>query len=204
MPPPSDLLVHITGVCAGETAYRFDVVCNRAVDADRLFWRGAHAEPVDDEPLAGAGNPVEADATYTHSASRAGEASVVWKDGEGEAVVATAHADGLAPPCEAGPEVERIFGMNRYDTAAKVALRFYTEPRVVYLAAGEATDAVALAGLPPAEAGPVLLTARDRLPKETKAALAELRPRHLRVLGGTKVIFESVLAEAADAAGLHV
>jgi hypothetical protein len=204
MPPPSDLLVHVTRACAGEAAYQFDVECSRAIDADRLFWRGAHGEAVADEPLAGAGAAVQAGTTYSHSASRAGTSAVVWKDGEGEVVVAAAHADALTAPCEPGPEVERIFGRNRYDTAAKVALRFHREPRVAYLVGGEAADALALAGLPPSEAGPVLLTAKDRLPQETKAALAELRPRCLRVLGGTQAIFESVLAEAADAAGLDV
>ena len=105
--------------------------------------------------------------------SRHGE-SYVLLDGE---VVIGQGTDTDLPPCEPGPAVERIAGSNRYATAATLALRFWQHAEFVYLASGDAfPDALAAAGIPDNEQGPVLLVTRDTLPPETAEALAALGP----------------------------
>jgi putative cell wall-binding protein len=150
-------------------------------------------------PVAGPGNPVQAGVAYPQSASRGGE-NFVLLDGE---VVVAQHTDSDAAPCERGPAVERLSGPDRYATAARIALRFYQEAAVVYLASGETfPDALAAGGIPDVEDGPVLLTQRDTLPEATREALANLNVAHLRVLGGPAAISDAVVAQAREAAGL--
>ena len=90
-----------------------------------------------------------------------------------------------------GPTM-RIAGANRYATAAAVAREFPGSPATVFVATGE-NFPDALAAVPVAFGdGPVLLTARTRLPAATLEAIARLDPLQIVVLGGEAAISESV------------
>ncbi len=92
-----------------------------------------------------------------------------------------------------GPAVSRLFGANRYDTAAKLSQQLTPSP-------GAGVDSVlvstglqfpdALAGGPAADAKAtsILLTRQGDIPTETKAELARLKPNTIFVLGGTAVV----------------
>jgi putative cell wall-binding protein len=96
----------------------------------------------------------------------------------------------------AGGAPLRIGGVNRYDTAAKVALD--THPggaSVVYVAAGTGfPDALAAAAAAGGRAAPVLLTQPTALPAETAAALRQLRPNRVIVVGSSSAVSETVVA----------
>ncbi len=96
----------------------------------------------------------------------------------------------------------RIAGANRYGTAAKIAGRW--DPATidtVYLASGEVfADALAAGPLAGVGNDPVLLTADDELPPETAAALQDLQPERIVVLGGeARIPFEVLEAASAYA-----
>lgn len=89
----------------------------------------------------------------------------------------------------------RVVGDDRYETAALLALENY-EPglETVFLASGrDFPDALAGAALAGAESVPVLLTRPDGLPGATSAALSELRPGQVIVLGGDTAVGQTVL-----------
>ncbi|MFD1507268.1 cell wall-binding repeat-containing protein [Georgenia yuyongxinii] len=88
-----------------------------------------------------------------------------------------------------GGEVRRLFGGDRYETAARVsAATFDGGVPVAYVATGQ-DYADALAGAPAAGGrGPVLLTAPTGVPPSLAAELARLRPGRIVVLGGTGVV----------------
>ena len=105
---------------------------------------------------------------------------------------------GAAP----GDPPERLFGGDRYQTAAEVALARFDAPEVVYLATGaNYPDALAGAPLAAREQAPILLTRAQSLPSDTASALGELRPGQVIALGGTAAVSDEVLAIAAQQAG---
>ncbi|MDR2996667.1 MAG: cell wall-binding repeat-containing protein [Microbacterium sp.] len=96
----------------------------------------------------------------------------------------------------------RLAGQNRFGTAADVAT-LWDSSDVVYLASGmNFPDALSGAAAAGAVGAPVLLTAKDTLPPETKAALARLRPSRIVVLGGTGVVSAAVVSKATAATGV--
>ena len=92
--------------------------------------------------------------------------------------------------------VTRLEGANRYATAARVATATLRSPVPQVLVATGAGFADALAGGAAAakSSSPVLLVSRDSVPAETAAALRQLQPRDIAVLGGTGVVSDAVLA----------
>jgi putative cell wall-binding protein len=90
----------------------------------------------------------------------------------------------------------RFLGANRYDTAAKIALKDSTSSPTVILATGETfPDALAgnyLAGSTVTPTVPILLTAKDSLPSETDAALKSLNTKSITILGGTNAVSAAV------------
>ena len=94
--------------------------------------------------------------------------------------------------------VERVAGDNRYGTAAKVASRFTTTGRPVFVASGRSfPDALAAAARAGSLGVPVLLTGRDALPAATVAQLERLAPSEIVVVGGTAVVGDDVAAALA-------
>lgn len=114
-------------------------------------------------------------------------------------------------------EAERIAGDDRYATAAAVAAEFPDGADVVYVASGEVyADALSARDAAGAEAGPaplgdnlwhegqdggtgapVLLTRSDHLPAATKAALEDLAPSKIVIVGGPLVVGDDVAEELA-------
>lgn len=93
-------------------------------------------------------------------------------------------------------EAERIFGIDRYGTAAAISAVWAPGVDVVYLTSGltypDAMPAGALGGL---HDSPVLLTRPDSLPDATKAELTRLAPQRIVVLGGPAAVAEPLIEE---------
>jgi putative cell wall-binding protein len=109
--------------------------------------------------------------------------------------------DGYAPGL-----VTRVWGANRYGTAAAVsASTFSPGVSVVYVATG-ANFPDALAGGPAGltNDGPILLVRQNSVPKETVAELARLHPFRIVVLGGAAVVSDSVVTELESMASSGV
>ncbi len=101
--------------------------------------------------------------------------------------------------------VERIGGLNRFDTARLVAQRLDADE--VYVVEGANPDpnrgwpdAVAVAGLAASTGRPILLVTRDVLPGPTRDALARIGPSTATVVGGPAAVSDDVLEAVADAA----
>lgn len=108
-----------------------------------------------------------------------------------------------APDPEPGG-VARLFGPDRFATAAEVALDRFDPAAVdtVYLATGrDFPDALAGGPLAANDGAPILLATADRVPEVTADALATLAPSRVVALGGTAVLPDGVLTDAAAAAG---
>lgn len=97
-------------------------------------------------------------------------------------------------------EVYREAGANRYDTA-RILANYATQwpgstpvyPDVAYVSSGTSfADALAGGGAAALDGAPLLLTPRDHLADETAAALAEIGPSKIVVLGGTGAVSTSV------------
>lgn len=113
----------------------------------------------------------------------------------------TPSADG-APICraDAWADADRIGGVNRYDTAAKVALaRADGQPTpTAVVASGQAYADALSAGFLTQRLGNrtgILLTRSDELPSETASALQQLAPSTVYVVGGTAVVSDEVVAQ---------
>lgn len=97
-----------------------------------------------------------------------------------------------------GYAVDRVAGLDRYDTAAKVALMSGSDVPLVYVASGaDASYPDALAGASAAarDDAPVLLTKPDRIPDSVTTALQQLRPGRIVVLGGEGAVNDTVFRQ---------
>jgi hypothetical protein len=135
-------------------------------------------------------------------------AAVLLTDGARMAPATAAYLQAAAPqrialggPARAAdPGAEAVVGVDRFDTAAKVAARFFPQAQVVGLASGRSfADALAggvrLARL----GGPLLLSEPDFLPEPTRRRLAALAPPRLELYGGGAALGAAVRV-AAEAA----
>jgi putative cell wall-binding protein len=87
--------------------------------------------------------------------------------------------------------VDRLFGSDRYGTAAAVADAVFKSPDVAYIAVGSNFPDALVAGSK--GDGPVLLTTTSVLPTATKVALEDMAPLdEIFVVGGTGVISTGV------------
>lgn len=93
------------------------------------------------------------------------------------------------------PDVGRLEGFNRYDTAAQVSNSGFPDgAQIVFIASGESfPDALAAGPAAAAVGAPVLLSGRTALPPSTIEELVRLRPRAIYVIGGTVAIDDTVL-----------
>lgn len=91
-------------------------------------------------------------------------------------------------------DVQRIYGSNRYATAAKVAEAWPSGVALAYVVSGENfPDALTAAARAGALDAPLLLTARASLPAATKQALDRLKPARIVVVGGTTAASDAVV-----------
>ena len=96
-----------------------------------------------------------------------------------------------------GPTVTRMFGANRYATAAKVSQYKTPTPGVgvpaVYIATGlQFPDALAGAPAAHGDNAALLLVQQNAIPAETQAELTRIKPLKIYILGGTGVISTAV------------
>lgn len=94
-----------------------------------------------------------------------------------------------------GLEVDRVGGADRYATAALAAAD--AEPGgTVYVASGEEfADALAVGPVSAVDDSPLLLTRATHLPQATRAALQDLDPERIVLVGGSARVSDEVLAE---------
>lgn len=98
-----------------------------------------------------------------------------------------------------GPVVERLWGTDRYGTAAAVSANWSPGVDLVYLASGlDYPDAMPAGALGGTHDAPVLLTRPDGIPEATRAELTRLQPDRIVVMGGASAIGDSVLSDLAD------
>lgn len=103
------------------------------------------------------------------------------------------------PAAIALPGAPSVTGVDRFDTAAKVASAFFSPPFEVGVASGRSfADALAAGanGL-----GPVLLTERDSLPAATATYLDSAAASAVTVYGGTAAVSDAVLAQVGTLVG---
>ena len=107
-----------------------------------------------------------------------------------------------------GYTVERIEGPDRFATAAAVAKRVGASPaKAVTIALGQHADLTRQSWPDALSAGalsatpariPTLLTRSDQLPQATRAALSELAPETVYVLGGEAAVSEQVADQLSE------
>lgn len=122
----------------------------------------------------------------------------IWVLG-GTGVISESVRAALVPYASSG-EVIRVFGPDRYATAAEISERWYVQGVPAAFIAVGTNFADALAGAPAAALrdSPLLLVRTDSIPPATDAELKRLKPQRIYVLGGTGVISTGVAA-ALDA-----
>lgn len=92
--------------------------------------------------------------------------------------------------------VTRIAGTHRYDTAAVVALSQFTAPvRLLRIISGEVDEGPFGATNRTGSVVPLLLVRRDQIPEVTAAALRELRPERIEVVGTRSEIADATLRQ---------
>ncbi len=124
--------------------------------------------------------------------------------GPSEAVVLggpAAVSDGVVTELRAlGVTVTRASGTDRYDTAARTGIGLVAptgdvELGEVVIASGEGfADGLSGGAYGAANAAPLLLTARDALPRETAAALTVMEPQSITIVGGPAAVSPAVEA----------
>lgn len=104
-----------------------------------------------------------------------------------------------------GLAVERVGGSDRYETSALVAERL--TPAAVAVASGapaHQVDALAAGAWAGSTGGAVLLVAETQVPEPVQAALAELAPSRVLVVGGSSAVEESVAARIRELVPVEV
>ena len=98
------------------------------------------------------------------------------------------------------PTVTRVFGPDRYATAAAVSARtFAPGVPVAFVATGtDFPDALAGASAAATQGGPLLLVRPTVIPAATLAELRRLKPRRIVVLGGPAAVGDVVLPQLRD------
>lgn len=96
----------------------------------------------------------------------------------------------------AATSVSRISGANRFATAAAVSASANPSgaTEVMIATGSDFPDALAGSAVAGMRSMPILLTASNLLPPETRTELSRLKPQRIWLLGGTGVISESVRA----------
>ncbi len=113
------------------------------------------------------------------------------------------YTDKILFPCGYGLNYEpfiRAAGTNRYGTAAETAKKAYPDGTQTVVLANAQTFADALAGVALADKldAPILLTAKDSIPRETTNAIEKLGAKKAVILGGTGAVsvqVESILRD---------
>lgn len=90
----------------------------------------------------------------------------------------------------------RLAGQDRYETAATIAQKGWTESDVAILVSGENyPDALVAASLAKHHDAPILLSRINNLPEDTRLALGHLGVKRVILVGGTGVLAEQLQAD---------
>jgi subtilisin family serine protease len=94
------------------------------------------------------------------------------------------------------PDIRRLFGSNRFATAAAISAATYVPgvPYVVIAVGSGFPDALAGGAIAAQTGSPLLLVNQSSIPPETQAELQRLRPFRIYVLGGTGVVGPAVFS----------
>ena len=115
----------------------------------------------------------------------------------GTAVVSGSVESGLRDYTEGS--VSRLYGSNRYATAAAISADIAPGVDTVYIASGQDfPDALTGAAAAGTNNAPVLLTRPGKLPNVTAAELDRLNPTHIVVLGGAAAVSQNVVDSLSD------
>lgn len=90
--------------------------------------------------------------------------------------------------------VDRISGADRYETAAQIAAEYPSGVETVFIASGSLFPDALSAQSPDESPVPVLLTRATALPPSTAAALTDLAPATVRIVGGEGAVSADVQA----------
>lgn len=98
------------------------------------------------------------------------------------------------------PNVERIYGADRYETALQVALKGWDSGSDEMILATGTNFPDALAGAPLAyhKGAPILLTSEHTLHSSAKKGIEEMDVKKVTILGGAGVISDNVVEEIND------
>lgn len=96
-------------------------------------------------------------------------------------------------------EVQRIGGMDRYETAAKIAKELGYKGKAVITTGEDFHDALTVSPLAAYEGIPILLTLPYELPSHTKEALQFVAPTEITVVGNSTNVNDSVFAQLSNA-----
>lgn len=105
-----------------------------------------------------------------------------------------------------GLEVTRVFGQDRYETAAAVGA-IWRDPGVVFVATGAKFPDALAAGAAASASGspvPVLLVRPDEVPDSTRLLLERMMPNNIVLVGGTSAISVAVEDELASITGTQI
>lgn len=94
--------------------------------------------------------------------------------------------------------VSRVWGADRYATAASISAATFASAPVVYVATGENfPDALGAGAVAAARKAPLLLVRAGSIPAATTAELARLKPSTIVIVGSTGVVSNGVAAALA-------
>ena len=92
--------------------------------------------------------------------------------------------------------IDRIYGTDRYATAADVSKSHFSAVNTVYIATGEQfADALSAAPAATLEGAPLLLTKSTVLPNVAREEIERLRPKKIVVVGGVGAVSAAVFAQ---------
>jgi len=150
-------------------------------------------------PANGGASMQEADRLFDGQFGRL-RATVMAPDGALYITTSNGTADRVLRVVPGDIPVDRIFGPDRYGTAAQISAQtFAPGVPIAYVATGaDYPDALAGGAAAARDRGPVLLVTRTGIPTATAAELTRLRPNRIAVLGGTGVVSDGVQQQLAS------
>jgi putative cell wall-binding protein len=105
----------------------------------------------------------------------------------------------IAAPTYAAAAYQRLAGADRYATSAAISKSGWQTADTVVIALGDDfPDGLAGGPLAYKLNAPLLLTRKDQLPDAVKQEIARLKPQKAYILGGPKVIYDSVKQALED------
>lgn len=98
---------------------------------------------------------------------------------------------------------ERIYGLNRYATSAKIADSMSTSNEIVVTTSSAFADALSIAPIAAMKSMPILLVNKDEIPKETKDFIKNHDISKVYLIGGPGVISDNVKGQLPNAERLY-